>query len=57
MKKQHEDVSETRVNVRMNNQLRALIEQMAREQGRDMAWVIREIVWAYMTVAQKVKVA
>jgi len=57
MEKPHEGKYESTIKVRMNRQLRAMIEQMAIENNRDMSWAIREIVWAYMTVAQKVKVA
>jgi len=54
---QHERVKEARASVPMNGDLKAAIEQMAAEQDRSVAWVIREIIWAYMTVTQKVKVA
>ena len=54
---QHERLNEARANVPMNSDLKAVIEKMAKEQGRSVAWVIRDLVWAALSMGQKVKVA
>jgi len=53
----HDKAKESRVSVNMSNDFKSVIKRMADEQKRSEAWVIREMVWAYLTVAQKVKVA
>ncbi len=53
----HDKTKESRVSVNMSNDLKSVIKRMAEEQKRSEAWVMREIVWAYMTGSQKVKVA
>ena len=53
----HDKARETKVSVNMSGDLKAVIENMAKEQGRSTAWVIREFVWAALSMGQKVKVA
>jgi Leu/Phe-tRNA-protein transferase len=53
----HDKAKESRVTVPMSNDFRSVIKRMAEEQKRTEAWVIREMVWAALSMAQKVKVA
>ena len=53
----HDKAKESRVSVNMSNDFKSVIKRMADEQKRSEAWVIREMVWAYLTVSKKVKVA